>query len=67
MDNDIKQVLNGIVNGLENLAVSLDALESALIHRGQLKTGEIAAFSPICVPAVVSKLADLRLAISSLR
>ena len=61
-----KIVLNDIVNGLENLAVSLDALEAALIRRGQLMTGEIESLSPAHVPTVVSKLAAVRSAIAVL-
>jgi hypothetical protein len=61
-----KGVLNDIVNGLENLAVSMDALEAALIRRGQLTTGEIERLSPNHAPTVVAKLAGLRLAIASL-
>jgi hypothetical protein len=62
----MKTVLHDIVNGLENLAVSLDALEEALIRRGQLRTGEIAALSPLSAQIVAGKLAGLRNAINSL-
>jgi hypothetical protein len=62
----MKTVLHDIVNGLENLSVSLDALEAALIRKGQLTTGEIAALSPLHVAAVTSRLVALRGAIDSL-
>jgi hypothetical protein len=61
-----KQVLNDIVNSLENLAVSIDSLESILIRGGQLTTGEIEAESLAHVHIVVNKLAGLRRAIDSL-
>ena len=61
-----KIVLNNIVNGIENLAVSLDAFEEALIRRGQLMTGEIDALVPNHVPNVASKLVALRSAIAAL-
>jgi hypothetical protein len=61
-----KIVLNNIVNGMENLAVSLDAFEEALIRRGQLTTGEIDALAPNHAPNVASKLVALRSAIAAL-
>jgi hypothetical protein len=61
-----KAVLTDILNGLENLAVSVDALEAALIRRGQLTTGEIEHLSPSHAQIVAGKLAALRLAIASL-
>ena len=61
-----KGVLQDIVNAIENLATSVDALESALIHRGQLRTGEIDSLSPTHVKIVAAKLSGLRSAIASL-
>lgn len=66
MTHQEKTVLNDIVNGIENLATSLDALEAALIRRGQLTTGEIEKLFPNHSPIVAAKLAGLRRAISSL-
>ncbi len=37
----MKTILNDIVDVLQNLSVSLDSLEEALIRRDQLKIGEI--------------------------
>jgi hypothetical protein len=62
----MKTVLHDIVNGIENLAVSLDALEAALIRRGQLKSGEIDSLSPLHRQVVTAKLEALRNAIDSL-
>jgi hypothetical protein len=61
-----KIVLQDIVNAIENLATSVDALESALIRRGQLTTGEIDSLSPTHATIVAAKLSGLRLAIASL-
>jgi hypothetical protein len=60
-----KQVLHDIVNALENLAESVDSLESILIRGGQLTTGEIEAESLAHVHIVVNKLVGLRRAIDS--
>ncbi len=62
----MKTVLNDIVNGLENLAVSLDSLEEALIRRGLLKTGEIERLNPNHASIVAQRLNDLRLEIAEL-
>jgi hypothetical protein len=61
-----KQILQDIVNGLDNLAVAVDSLESALIHRGQLRMGEIENYSPQHVHTVANKLAGLRHAVRNL-
>ena len=62
----MKPVLNAIVDAIEDLAVSLDALEAALISRGQLSVGEIGAHSPVPTEVVRQKLYPLRKAISVL-
>jgi hypothetical protein len=59
-------VLRDIVNGIENLAVSLDALEAVLIHKGILTNGEFDLQKPAHVPNVLADLAALRTAIASL-
>lgn len=61
-----KQVLSDIVNGLDNLAVAVDSMESALIHRGLLRTNEVALYSPQHVHTVAQKLSGLRTALASL-
>jgi hypothetical protein len=59
-------VLQDLVNGLENLAVSVDSLEAILIRKGLLKIGEIEQQAPNHVLIVAGKLATLRSAIASL-
>ena len=66
MTHQEKIVLNDIVNGLENLTVSLDALEGVLIRAGLLTNGAKEALQPLYVQAAVNDLAALRAAIASL-
>jgi hypothetical protein len=62
----MKTVLHDIVNGLENLAVRLDGMESALIGKGILARGELGLYDQIHTPTVQTLLVDLRRAIDSL-
>ena len=62
----MKSILNNIVDELERLAVSLDALELALISKGTLRNGDIVATSAIPESIVRQRLSDLRMAIDSL-
>ena len=62
----MKSILNDIVDELERLAVSLDALELALISKGPLRNGDIVANSAIPESIVRQRLSDLRMAIDSL-
>ena len=62
----MKSILNNIVDELERLAISLDALELALISKGTLKNGDIVANSAIPESIVRQRLSDLRMAIDSL-
>jgi hypothetical protein len=59
-------ILNDIVNALENLAVTVDALEAVLIRKGLLMSGEIQSESHQHVSQVVANLAATRHAISRL-
>jgi hypothetical protein len=61
-----KQILIDITNAIENLAISLDSLESVLIRKNLLKSGEIEANEAAHVQIVSDKLAGLRAAIVSL-
>ena len=65
-ETHVKPILNDIVNLLENLAVNVDALESALIHNHLLKIGEIGQFAPLHEGIVQQRLAAIRAAISNL-
>jgi hypothetical protein len=62
----MKSILNHIVDELERLAISLDALELALISKGTLKNGDIVANSAIPESIVRQRLSDLREEIDSL-
>ena len=62
----MKSILNDIVDELERLAVSLDALELSLISKGTLRNGDIVANSAIPESIVRQRLSDLRMAIDSL-
>jgi hypothetical protein len=62
----MKFVLNAIVDRIENLAISLDALEQVLIRKGQLKIGEIEQSTPIPALIVAQHLTEVHLAISRL-
>jgi hypothetical protein len=62
----MKSILDQIVDELERLAVSLDALELALISKGTLQNGDIVANSAIPESIVRQRLSDLRAAINSL-
>jgi hypothetical protein len=62
----MKSILNHIDDELERLAVSLDALELALISKGPLRNGDIVANSAIPESIVRQRLSDLRVAIDSL-
>lgn len=62
----MKTVLNGIVDHLASLAISLDALESALIRRGLLRTGEISELSGPHVLTVAQLLSTVRAEIAGL-
>ena len=62
----MKSILNDIVDELERLAVSLDALELALISKGPLRNGDIVANSAIPESIVRQRLSDLRMAIDSM-
>jgi hypothetical protein len=62
----MKSTLNQIVDELERLAISLDALELALISKGSLQNGDIIANSAIPETIVRERLSDLRAAIYSL-
>ena len=62
----MKSTLNRIVDELERLAISLDALELALISKGTLQNGDIVANSAIPESIVRQRLSDLRVAIDSL-
>jgi hypothetical protein len=65
--NEREQViLNDLVNAIENLSVSVDAIEAVLIRRGLLQTGEIGLQSPLHVQTVAAKLAATRNAIAAL-
>ena len=66
MTNAEKQVLSDIINGLDNLAVAIDSMESALIHKGLLRKDEVQFYSPHHVHTVAQKLSGLRLALESL-
>jgi hypothetical protein len=61
-----KQVLIDLTNAIQNLAVSLDSLESVLIRKNLLQNGEIEANESAHVQIVSDKLAGLRAAIVSL-
>jgi hypothetical protein len=58
--------LNHIVDELERLAISLDALELALISKGILQNSDIVANSVIPEQIVRQRLSDLRVAVDSL-
>jgi hypothetical protein len=62
----MKSILGKIVDELERLAISLDALELALISKGTLQNGDIVANSAIPESIVRQRLYDLRVAIDSL-
>jgi hypothetical protein len=62
----MKSTLNRIVDELERLAISLDALELALISKGTLQNADIVANSAIPESVVSQRLSDLRVAIDSL-
>ena len=62
----MKSILGQIVDELERLAISLDALELALISKGTLQNGDIVANSAIPESIVRQRLYDLRVAIDSL-
>jgi hypothetical protein len=62
----MKNILGQIVDELERLAISLDALELALISKGTLQNGDIVANSAIPESIVRQRLYDLRVAIDSL-
>ena len=55
-----KIVLNDLVNGIENLTVSLDALEGVLIRANLVTNGARRALEPNYVQAAVNDLAALR-------
>ena len=63
---DMKSILSQIVDELERLAISLDALELALISKGNLQHGEVVANSALPEPIVRQRLSGLRAAIASL-
>lgn len=63
----MQEILLKIVESLENVAVSVDALEAALIQRGQLTTGEINQYAAIPRQSVCQYLAPIRAAIMSIR
>jgi hypothetical protein len=62
----MKEILTILTDAVENLAINLDALERALISRGQLNQGEIGVHSPIPTLIVQQRLNHLRSAISLL-
>jgi hypothetical protein len=62
----MKSTSNHIVDELERLAISLDALELALISKGILQNGDIVANSVIPEQIVRQRLSDLRVAVDSL-
>jgi hypothetical protein len=61
-----KQILIDITNFFQNLAVALDSLESVLVHKNLLHSGEIEANKAAHVRIVVGHLAGLRSAIIQL-
>jgi hypothetical protein len=63
---DMKSILSQFVDELERLAISLDALELALISKGNLQHGEVVANSALPEPIVRQRLSGLRAAIASL-
>jgi hypothetical protein len=66
MTADERTILNDLLNGLENLALSVDAMEASLIGRGLLSKGEIESYCGRMPQAAVSLLAPTRALIASL-
>jgi hypothetical protein len=63
---DTKSILCRIVDELERLAISLDALELALISKENLQHADVVANSALPEPIVRQRLSGLRAAIASL-
>jgi hypothetical protein len=61
-----KAILRDIVNGLESLAVAVDAIEAILIRSNICSSAQFAAEKTLHVAIVANRLASLHSAVESL-
>jgi hypothetical protein len=66
MTRNEKLALHGLLNAIENVAQSVDAIEAVLIRKGLVTTAEIEAQYPLHAPNVETTTANLRQAIDNL-